>query len=341
MSTPHARYSVKNLLMALVAAAMALVLAACGGTESTGSDDATSGVKMSHKYGSTELPKNPKKVVTLGLNDQDAVLSLGIKPVGVVDWFGERPYGSWPWTKQKWGSTKPTIVGERDDFSIEKVAQLKPDLIIAQYSGMTKDQYEKLSKIAPTVGQPAKYPDYAAPWRVMTERIGRAVGKEAEAKQQIAEVDKKFQAIRKQHPEYAKQTVAVGDSFTPGEYALFAAHDPKVEFMTDLGFKPSDRITKVAGKNNAAEVSAERLDLLDDADQMVWLLSDTAAEKRIKADETYQRSSVARQGRDLFIQYENPPIGAAVSFNTVLSIPYAIDNMAPLVEKQAAKEPAK
>lgn len=336
MSTPYPRYSVKNLLMALVAAGMAFMLVACGSTASPESDAATSGVRMDHKYGSTELPKNPKRVVTLGLNDQEAVLALGIKPVGVVDWFGERPYGKWPWAKPLWGNTEPTIVGERDEYSIEKIAQLKPDLIIAQYSGMTADQYEKLSKIAPTVGQPGRYQDYAAPWRVMTERIGRAVGREDKADQLIARVDERFAEVRRNHPEWARQKVVVADSFTPGEYALFADHDAKAEFMLDMGFQGSDEITRLAGKNNAAEVSSERLDLIQDVDRMLWIVADPSVRKRVEADEVYQRSKVAREGRSTFVTYYDPPIGGAVSFNTVLSIPYAIDRMVPLLEANAS-----
>jgi iron complex transport system substrate-binding protein len=40
---------------------------------------------------------------------------------------------------------------------------------------------------------------------------------------------------------------------------------------------------------------------------------------------------VAREGRAIFLPYEDPPVGAALSFNSVLSIPYAIDQVLPLL----------
>lgn len=336
MYTAITRRPLGKLTTILLAVLMTIGIGACGQEASQQPDEATSGARMKHKYGETELPSNPKRVVTLGLNDQQAALALGIKPVGVVDWFGERPYGKWPWTRKLWGEQKPKIVGERDTYKIEKIATLDPDLIIAQYSGMSKDQYEKLSKIAPTVAQPPDHQDYAAPWRLMTRRIGKALGREDRAKKLIDDVDTRFAEVRRNHPEWAKHTAVVADSFTPGEYALFAEHDAKTEFMTDLGFDGSERITKLAGDNNAAEVSSERLDLLDNADRMLWIVADDSVKKRVKADPVYQRSEVAKQERSVFVTYYDPPIGAAVSFNTVLSIPYAIDHLVPMLEKNDA-----
>lgn len=83
--------------------AIALVpLAACGGGTSETPGAQSSGqngfpVTVTHKYGDTTIAKAPARVVTLGLSDHDPVLALGVKPVGAIDWFGERPYGKWPW----------------------------------------------------------------------------------------------------------------------------------------------------------------------------------------------------------------------------------------------------
>lgn len=329
MSTTPPWCSARRSLSAVVVVVLSVLLAGCDGGSPRSDGDA--GRTIEHKYGSTKLPKDPKRIVTVGLNDQDAVLALGTEPVGVVDWFGERSPTSWPWSKKLWGEARPTVVGERDDFETEAIARLKPDLIIGQHTGMTRDQYRKLSEIAPTVAQSGEHADHAMPWREATKRIGRAVGNEEKANRLIAAVDRRFEQERKKHPEYDGQTMAVGESFAPGEYTLFAAHDPKLEFMTALGFGAPERITQLAGRNNAAEVGAERLDLLSDVDRMVWLYSDPSGEQRIKSDVAYKRSTVAREGRDLFVGYENASIAAAMTFNTVLSIPYAIDRMAPKI----------
>ncbi|GGT52038.1 ABC transporter substrate-binding protein [Streptomyces purpureus] len=325
-----------------VAAVAALTLAACGGggekKESkssgeggSGSSSAAFSVTVEHKYGSTTIDKEPKRVVTLGLSDQDAVLALGVKPVGAVDWFKEQPYGKWPWTKDKWGSAKPQIVGERDEYNIEKIAALKPDLVIAQYSGMKKEQYDTLSKFTKVVAQPKGLPDYGASWQVMTRQIGKSLGKDAETEKLIAGIDARFKAARDKNPQFAQKTLAVADSFEAGKYSAFTKTDPKSIFFSELGFKLKPEIDTLAKPGwNVAELSAEKLNVLD-VDRVVWVTSSTDANNRIKAEPLYKNLKVHQEKRDLFVPYQDPDIGAAFSFNTVLSIPYAIDEIEPLL----------
>ncbi|MFF3838877.1 iron-siderophore ABC transporter substrate-binding protein [Streptomyces sp. NPDC001930] len=329
-----------------VLAVAALALAACGGgTEKTESPSATTSsasadggakpaafpVTVEHKYGSTTIDKEPKTIVTLGLSDQDAVLALGVKPAGAVDWFKEKPYGKWPWTKDKWGSTQPEIVGERDEYNIEKIVALKPDLVIAQYSGMKKEQYDTLSKFTKVVAQPKDHPDYGAPWQLMTQQIGKSLGKDAEAATLISDIDARFKAAREKHPEWATKTLAVADSFEAGKYSAFTKTDPKSIFFQELGFKLKPEIDTLAKPGfNVAELSAEKLDVLD-VDRLVWVTSSTEANDRIKAEPLYKKLKVNQEKRDLFVPYQGPDIGAAFSFNTVLSIPYAIDEIEPLL----------
>ncbi|MEV7615020.1 iron-siderophore ABC transporter substrate-binding protein [Streptomyces sp. NPDC089799] len=324
-----------------VAAAAALALTACGGgddgdkagTSASGGTSAASGafpVTVEHKYGSTTISAAPKKVVTLGLSDQDAVLALGVTPVGSVDWFKEQPYGKWPWAKDKWGTDAPKIVGERDEYNMEKIAALKPDLIIAQYSGMKKEQYETLSKIAKVVAQPKGAEDYQADWQVMTRQIGKSLGKEAEAGKLIDGIDERFKAVRDKHPEWKGKTVAVGEPYEPGKFSAFSPNDPKLKFFAGMGFGTSEGYRTALGKENIADLSSERLDVME-ADRTVWL-GTAETEQAMKADPLYAKTKVSQEKRDLFLPYDNPDIGAALSFNTVLSIPYAIDQVVPKLE---------
>ncbi|MBL7630017.1 iron-siderophore ABC transporter substrate-binding protein [Frankia nepalensis] len=327
--------------MALVGA---LLLAACGGG---GGGGATAGggtgvagatataepgafpVTIEHKYGGTELDEAPQRVVTLGLSDHEPVLAFGVRPVGAIDWYGERPYGIWPWTDKLWGDARPEIVGQREDFNVEKIARLRPDLIIALYTGMSEQQYKTLSRIAPVVAQPKDYDDYGAPWTVMTTMVGEALGQPAKAKELIAGVEKHLADARAAHPEFAGQTVAVADSTAPGTYSVFSPTDPKSIILAGLGFQVPDEIGALADGKFSVPISAERLDLVD-ADRLVWLVGDDTVEGRIKADPVYQRLAVAREDRAVFLPYGRPvPIGGALSFGTVLSIPWAVDQIVP------------
>ncbi|GAB1509019.1 iron-siderophore ABC transporter substrate-binding protein [Actinophytocola sp. KF-1] len=323
-----------------------LALAGCGvgdppaAQEPTGenapSGQATFPVEVEHKYGTTVIEKKPRKIVTLGLSDQDAVLALGGKPVGAIDWFKERPYGLWPWTKDLWGDTPPEIVGERDDYNLEKILNLKPDLIIALYSGMSKQQYDELSKIAKTVGQPKGFDDYGAPWQDMTRMAGKAMGLEAEADAKIKEIDDRFARLREEHPEWQGKTVAVVDPYQPGKMVAFQETDPKAAFLEQLGFTVPEEINEAARESkeqNAVELSSERFDMVDTDLIVVLTFDPAAAKKSLDANPVWQGLKAVKDGRVLYVPYSQPAIGAALSFNTVISIPYAIDEFVPLLEK--------
>lgn len=331
MTTPPPRFAPRwrRALLGLALPAALLLTACANPADSGGGGDFD--VTVKHKYGTTTIDKKPEKVVALGLNDADTLLALGIQPVGVVDWFGERPYGKWPWAKKLWEGEKPKIVGERDDYNMEKIAKLAPDLIVAQYSGMTKDQYKTLSKWAPVVAQPLGHEDYAAPWTAMAEPIAKAVGEEKKLDELIEGVEDDFTEAREEHPEFAELTGAVAESYEKGKYVAFAADDPKMEFLTLLGFKADKDIeSEVEDNNNVVDFASERLDLVD-VDLLLWLTSTKEAEDNVKTDAVYGELAVAKEGRDLFVPYEDPPIGAAISFNTVLSIPYAIEQLVPML----------
>ena len=71
------------------------------------------------------------------------------------------------------------MVGDGSTIGFEKIAALKPDLILALYAGLTEDDYKTLSQIAPTVAQPGGYVDYGIPWQELTRTVGRIVGRAA------------------------------------------------------------------------------------------------------------------------------------------------------------------
>ena len=78
------------------------------------------------------------------------------------------------------------------EIAFEKVAALAPDLILAVMSGVTKEDYAKLSQIAPTVAQPVDAEDWAVPYRRHTEHIGEALGKPDLARTLVDELDAAF-----------------------------------------------------------------------------------------------------------------------------------------------------
>lgn len=99
-----------------------------------------------HAMGESEVPAKPLRVVTLDMGELDAALTLGIKPVGSVTIFDD---GSFPaYLGDKTAGIEP--VGTISSPNLEKIAALKPDLILSS-KNRDEERYELLSQIAPTV----------------------------------------------------------------------------------------------------------------------------------------------------------------------------------------------
>lgn len=97
-------------------------------------------------YSMTSYAAQPPRVVTLFQGATDSALALGIKPVGVVDSWAEKP--TYQYLRSKLEGV--THVGLETQPNLESIAALHPDLIIASKSRHEKI-YAQLSKIAPTV----------------------------------------------------------------------------------------------------------------------------------------------------------------------------------------------
>ena len=61
------------------------------------------------------------------------------------------------------GGDKPGVIGD-EEINYESVAAQRPDVIIALNTGMTKADYDRLTKIAPTVAQSGDFVDFGMPW---------------------------------------------------------------------------------------------------------------------------------------------------------------------------------
>lgn len=127
-------------------------------TESFGPGDAQAAdaafpVTIDHKFGSTTIEAEPTRVVSVGFNEHDVLLALGVVPVGLRDWYRDQPNGVWPWAQDELGGAEPEVLSS-NSLTYEQIAALNPDLIVGVWSGMTDEEYELLSKLAPTVAQP-------------------------------------------------------------------------------------------------------------------------------------------------------------------------------------------
>nr|WSW70867.1 iron-siderophore ABC transporter substrate-binding protein [Streptomyces sp. NBC_00995] len=297
-------------------------------------------VTVEHAFGSTEITKAPERVVSVGYTDDQTVLAFGIKPVGMVDQYpnpaGKTPdvNTQWPWVKDKWGDARPEVIMKNGDAgpNYEKIAALRPDLIIAVYSEVDQAAYDKLSKIAPTVGRTkAEKEPFSAPWQDNALHIAKALGKEAEGSAMVKGIQAQLDAAADAHPEFAKQT-GVALSWYEKSVAPFTTTDVRGRLVTGIGYKGATEIDKIAGGKFYTVLSPERMDLVD-VDR-IFVINDKADQEALRKSELFGNLKAVKEGRvSYLLDSEGPAVGAAISQGTLLSMPYAIDELVKSAEQ--------
>lgn len=325
------------------------LLAACGAQPTVASSPAppaASGafpVSVPHAFGRTTIAAAPTRVVTLGYTDQDAVIALGVVPVGTAEWYGDQPGALFPWARTKIGDAPlPTVLKTANGIPFEQVAALHPDLILCLYCGLAQDEYTTLAAIAPTVAQPADRPAYGIPWDVQTRTVGMALGRSAQADTLVAGVEQKIAATAAAHPEFHGRTALVGAWFNDHWYA-YSSRDLRGRLLTQLGFTVPAQIDELAGDQFGATISFERADLLE-VDALVWVGFTAAELDKITSSPGYATSPVATQGRALFVASEPvTPLEPMTGFISVLSLPVLLDalpaRLAAAVDGDPATQP--
>ncbi|WP_068147061.1 iron-siderophore ABC transporter substrate-binding protein [Rhodococcoides corynebacterioides] len=331
--TSSPRVSRRTFLLGASGALVTLGVAACGSGSDGGSTD-EAGATVDTKYGEIGVPADPQRVVSVGYNDQDTLLALGVVPAGVFDWYGDYPGATWPWAQSLLGGATPEIVGTAaEGIDVEKVAAVGPDLIVGTYAGVTQGEYDQLSALAPTVTAPPGVADFGIAWRDQTRLLGAAVGKSAEADTRIADVEDKFASVVTANPSFAGKTVLVGALQGPAQFGVYGAQDPKVRFLNDLGFV-NPPVAAQVGDANFAAISTEQLSLAD-VDLLVWYAGGGFGDKlraELAVTPVYQQLPVVQDGRVIVLEDE---AAEAMAWSTVLSLPFALDQipgrLAPLV----------
>jgi iron complex transport system substrate-binding protein len=309
------------------AAATSLLAAACGDDDSASSTASSSAggagfpVTITHKFGSTTIKKAPERVVSLGWADADALLALGITPVGFLDWFKVWKQGVGPWAQSKLGSPAPTVMTGAVNF--EKVASLRPDLVTFVQSDGVKATWDKLSKLAPTVYGPGSAPAWGVTWQDQTSYIAKAVGKEADGARLIDQTTAALAKAKSSNPEFTGKTVAVAAAYD-GKYGAYVGQDARVQFMRALGFTNAPKLEALKSNSFYVDISKERVNLLDADLTVVFGIGSTTP---LTKDAVLQSIPSAKAGHLVVI--DDADLANAFSTNSVLSIPWTIEKFVP------------
>jgi len=252
-------------------------------------------------------------------------LALGVIPVGIRDWYGDQPYAVWPWAQDELGDAKPEVLSSTE-IDFEAVAALRPDLIVGVSSGMTEEEYETLSQIAPTLTQTDEYVDYGMPWQDGMLMIGRAVGQVDAAQSLVDGIEERYEEIRAAHPEFAGKEATVSYVLSTSEIGSYTSQDTRGRLLTDLGFTVPAEIDELAGDQFYSSFSLEEVGRLD-RDVLVWIgLDDPSVLAQVEASPLRQQLRAVSEGREIFL---TPEQGGAASFSSPLSLPYLLDSLVP------------
>jgi len=326
--------------------AMLLVVTGCtkntpssgGGTAAAGTaaaERAGSGsgagypLTISHAFGSTVLERAPERIATIAWCNQDVPLALGIVPVG----FSEANYGVTdgsglhPWTAEalkSLGVTSPNLFRDSTGLDFEAVSDAQPDVILASYSGITAEEYELLSAIAPVIAYPAQ--PWQTFWREQTLLNAEGMGRREDGERLVTEVEALIAEKLREYPGVAGKTAAFF-YFMPTDFSKFYVYlpsDPRAAYLTDLGMvHPSSVLKKAeADSSFAVLVSAEYVEDFADVDIIV-AYGDAALLAELRKDPLLGKLPAIRRGSVVFLT-DNTPL-AASSTPSVLSIPASID----------------
>ena len=206
-----------------------------------------SAVTIKDAKGEFTLDKTPSRVVALEYSFVDALAQVGVSPVGVAD--DNKVDRILPQVREKIAAWQS--VGTRSQPSLEVIASLKPDLIIADPSRHTA-VFEELKKIAPTVMFDSRHESYQENLET-AQKIGDLVGKSAEMKAKINEHNDYIANIAKNLGVQGKKA-----SFGTSREDKFNIQNDNGyvgSFLTTLGFAP----TKLNSDQAFVEINLEQL----------------------------------------------------------------------------------
>jgi iron complex transport system substrate-binding protein len=176
------------------------------------------------------------------------------------------------------------------------------------------------------------YGDYGVPWDISAHVTGLALGEPEKADAMIADIKAKIAGVAAAHPDWQGKTAAVAFYWNdaPGAYRSI---DPRAHLLEDFGFRTPDAIN-AAGAADAFFVSLSAEDLTPlDTDVLIWF----DAFENIDKLKLRTALKAHAEGREIF---SDDLLSGAFSHSSLLSLPYAIDNLVPLIELAADGDPA-
>lgn len=253
----------RRAILTAVGLGGAAALSGCGlANSSRPAATATSRSVKNVDGSAVNVPTNPKRVVTLSEPTTDAILALGLKPIGVVAGRGQKTVPNYLSEKAK----NIPIMGSIGQPNFEAIGAQKPDLILVDGTGLKNNAkaLATLRAIAPTVYTG----DAGGDWRSNFTNIANALNQEQKGKQVLAAYDKRVKEMASAlAPKYSGKTFSI-IRWQGTAAALILKELPAGVALNDLGLKrPASQDRK--GHGHSEPVSLENISQID-ADYMFF-----------------------------------------------------------------------
>jgi iron complex transport system substrate-binding protein len=303
-------------MVATVAAA-----AACS-SEKPGAVAEDGSVTVKHMFGETKVPAPPKRVVSAGYTEQDDLLAVGVVPIAVTNWWGDQPFGVWPWAIEKLGGAQPEVLDLSNGIQLDRISALKPDLIVATNAGVDGDTYTKLSAIAPTIAQSGQ-DAFFEPWKTQAAAISHAVFKFDDMAGLVKGIEEKFSEIGKNIPQLAGKKVLLLDGALTDDAVHVMTPAWRSDFLTQMGLLVPD--------TGGSVITRDRMEsVLGAADVLVWTTESDEQQAALLADPTIAKLTATTAQRNVFTGKD---LAGAIAFGSPLSYPVVADQLPPALAK--------
>lgn len=340
------------LAAAATATVLTLSLAACGsdsedestseGSEAPAAADAFP-VTIEHVYGETTIEEQPERVAAVAWANHEVPLALGIVPVGMskATWGDDDNDGVLPWVEDKLeelGADTPVLFDETEGIDFEAVADTQPDVILAAYSGITQEEYDTLSKIAPVVA----YPEIA--WGASVQEMilmeSKALGLAEEGEELVADLDAQVAESYAAHPALAGKSVMFSyiDPNDLSQVGFYTTHDTRPGFMHSMGMTVPKVVEEASAETEEFYVTRSAENPEDFADVDVFVTygdTDGKLLEQIQSDPLLSKIPAVKAGAIATLE-DSTPLAASAN-PSPLSIPWGIDEYLDLLEAAAQK----
>ena len=346
----------RSLVTAAASGVAALALTACstGPTSEASADPATTNpsavdkgafpTTVTHAFGETTITAEPKRIATVGWNDADIVVSLGVLPVGAtkITWGGNAN-GSTDWFDA--AVTKlddKAQIARYDDTAgipVEEIAATKPDLILGVNSGITKEDYDKLSRIAPTVAYPGAA--WGTSWEDSVTVVGQALGRTTLATKVTADTNKAIDDAVAKYPQIKGRSAAWA-WFTPTDLStvgLYTTGDLRPQLLRRFGMVDSPTVTALSKGTTqfSANLSAEKSSTLA-ADVLIFYVEKPDEVETLKKHPLLGQIPALRSNH--YVASADNAVALSMSSPSPLSMPVALTEFLPKIASAVDGTPA-